>query len=84
MNLSPNSLNIKADGFKSLVTGLAVRSGDDALTGYTVKGSMGFKGMIHGIEVELSGTVEVRQTALAYHSLTLLSASPSKYPAYPI
>ncbi|KAF8859294.1 hypothetical protein BDZ45DRAFT_689391 [Acephala macrosclerotiorum] len=41
-----------------LVSGLAVRSGDNASAGYTVSGKMGFKGSIHGVEVELSGTVE--------------------------
>jgi hypothetical protein len=41
-----------------LVSGLSIRTASD-INGYTI-GAMGFKGTIHGVEFESSGTVEVR------------------------
>lgn len=41
-----------------MVSGLSIRTASD-INGYTI-GTMGFKGTLHGVEVELNGTVEVR------------------------
>ncbi|CZR60276.1 uncharacterized protein PAC_10172 [Phialocephala subalpina] len=43
-----------------LVSGLAIGSEStiEVPEGYTISGAMGFKGTLHGVEVELSGTIE--------------------------